>query len=321
MTRPTKIDVHHHVLPDFFKEAQSAGGYKGTAYRPFPEWSLDRALSLMDRLGIRTSILSFSAPGIHFGDPAATRDLARRCNDYLAECAAGHPGRLGGFAVLPLPDVDAALEEAERALDELELDGFVHLTHVDNRYAGHPDFDPLYRELNRRKAVVFLHPTYPPKSAERDYIVPRPVVDYPCETTRAVTHLLFTGILERLPDIRFIVSHAGGTLPFIAHRISLFDGLTPFRENYPEGALPYLKKLYYDTALSGDPVVLQALQRLAGPSQILFGTDYPYIPDTVAVSETAATDEYGGFDEGGRAMMEHGNAATLFPRFRAHAAR
>ena len=309
----TKIDVHHHVLPQFFRDSQSAGGYPSTAYRAFPDWSVDTSLALMDRVGVRAAVLSFSAPGIYFGDIATTIDVARRCNDYMAECVAAHPGRFGAFATLPLPDVDASLRELERALDDLALDGVLHLTQVDNRYAGHEAYAPLYEELNRRGSVVFLHPTYPPKSAEQDYIVPRPIVDYPCETTRAVTHLLFTGVLARCPDIRFIVSHAGGTLPFLAHRIEIFDTLTPHREKYPDGVRPYLQRLYYDTALSGDPAMLTALQSLVGPSQILFGTDYPYIPDEVAEAETAGTDAFDGFDASSRAMMEHENARPLFP--------
>ena len=311
---PSKIDVHHHVLPQFFRDAQSAGGYPSTAYRAFPDWTPETSLALMDRLDIRTAVLSFSAPGIYFGDAAVTRDLARRCNDYLAECVARYPGRFGGFASLPLPDVDAALREAARALDELQLDGIVHLTQTANRYAGCPEYQPVYEELNRRRAVVFIHPTYAPKSAEEGYVVPRPVVDYPGESTRAVTNLVFTGTLERNRDIRFVISHAGGMLPFIAHRIAIFDDLTPHRKNYPEGVMPYLRRLYYDTALSGDPVVLDTLLRLVGPSQILFGTDYPYVPDATAERETRVTDAYPGFDAAARARVERENAWGLFPR-------
>ena len=190
----------------------------------------------------------------------------------------------------------------------------MHLTRNDDRPAGHPDFREIYRELDRRSAVVLIHPTYPAESAERGYVVPRPIVDYPCETARAAASLLFNGVLAEMPGIRFILSHAGGALPALAHRIEIFDGLTRFRENYPDGARAYLGRLYYDTALSGDAAVLAALQSLAGPDRILFGTDYPYIPDEVADSETAGTDAYDGFDEAPRAMMEHGNAKRLFPR-------
>ena len=144
--------------------------------------------------------------------------------------------------------------------------------------------------------------------------MPRPIVDYPCETARAAASLLFNGVLAEMPGIRFILSHAGGALPALAHRIGIFDDLTRFRENYPEGAGAYLGRLYYDTALSGDATVLRALQDLAGPDRILFGTDYPYIPDEVAEAETAGTDGYQGFDEAARAMMERENARCLFPR-------
>ena len=311
--RQDRIDVHHHVLPQFFREAQSAGGFPSTAYRPFPDWSPEISLALMDRQGIATAILSFSAPGLYYGDRAACRALARRCNDYLAELVASHAGRFGAFAALPFPDVDDCLAEIDYAAG-IGLDGFMHLTRNDDRPAGHPDFREIYRELDRRSAVVLIHPTYPAESAERDYVVPRPIVDYPCETARATASLLFNGVLAEMPKIRFILSHAGGALPALAHRIEIFDGLTRFRENYPDGARAYLGRLYYDTALSGDAAVLAALQGLAGPDRILFGTDYPYIPDEVADSETAGTDAYDGFDEAARAMMEHGNAKRLFPR-------
>ena len=311
--RQDRIDVHHHVLPEFFREAQTAGGYPSTAYRPFPDWSPEISLALMDRLGIAAAVLSFSAPGIYYGDRAACRDLARRCNDWLAELVARHAPRFGAFAALPFPDVDDCLAEVERACD-IGLDGFMHLTRNDDRPAGHPDFREIYRELDRRSAVVLIHPTYPAASAERGYVVPRPIVDYPCETARAAVSLLFNGVLAEMPDICFILSHAGGALPALAHRIGIFDDLTRFREHYPEGAGAYLGRLYYDTALSGDATVLRALQDLAAPDRILFGTDYPYIPDAVAEAETAGTDGYEGFDEAGRAMMEHGNAKRLFPR-------
>ena len=314
MTAQNRIDVHHHVLPAFFRDAQTAGGYPSTAYRAFPDWSPEMSLALMDELGIATAIMSFSAPGIYFGDRQAAAEVARQCNDYLAELIASYPGRFGGFASLPFPDVDACLEEIARSQDQLGLDGIIHLTQIDDRYAGHEDYHEIYQELDRRKTAVFLHPTYPSKSAERDHVVPRPFVDYPCETTRAAANLLFKGVLAGMPDIRFILSHAGGVLPMLVHRIELFDEMTAHGEKYPDGARAYFRRLYYDTALSGDAVPLSALQALAGPDRILFGTDYPYIPERIARHQTAGTDAYEGFNESTRAMMEHGNARALFPR-------
>jgi predicted TIM-barrel fold metal-dependent hydrolase len=312
-----RIDVHHHLLPQFYIDAQKSAGRTGTAYGAFPAWSPERALALMDRMQIATAMLSFTAPGIWFGDAPQTGELARRCNDYLAELVATHPRRFGAFAMLPFPDVDASLREIERALDVLKLDGITHLTQVADRYVGHADYLPVYAELDRRKAVVFVHPTYPPKSAEKDWFVPRSIIDYPLETTRAISYMLFTGTLERLPNIKFIMSHAGGAIPFLAHRLALFDALTPYIERYPNGARHYLKRLYYDTTLSTDPAQLSALQALVGPTQILFGSDFPYVSEAIVLAEGERLDGYRGFDARSRPMMECTNAEALFPRFAA----
>ena len=317
MAGTNRIDVHHHVLPQFFREPQRAIGRTGTAFGKFPDWSPEHSLSLMDDLGIATALLSFSAPGIYYGDLAQTRELARRCNEYLADLTVKHPGRFGGFACLPLPDIDASLAEIEHALDRLALDGVVHLTITDDRYAGHRDYRPVYEELNRRGAVVFIHPTVPPRSDQNGWVIPSAILEYPLETTKAVGNMLFEGVLADFPDIRFILSHAGGAIPFIAHRLAIFDSLTAFIEKYPEGALAHLRRLYYDTALSGDAAMLAAVQGLVDPSKILFGTDNPYVPQSVIAAEVSATDAFAGFDEPARAAMERGNAERLFPRFAA----
>ena len=311
-----RIDVHHHVLPSFYIEAQRAAGITGTAYRGFPEWSPAKSIALMDAYRIRTAILSFTSPGIWFGDLRQTRDLARRCNDYLAALAADEPGRFGGFAFLPLPDIDAALAEIARVYDELKLDGITLLTSIDERYIGHPDFEPVYEELDRRRAVVFIHPCYPPGTEARGWSIPRMLIDYPFETTRVAVNLIFNGVIARRPHIRFILSHAGGTLPFLAHRVSIFDQATPFRDNYPEGALAYMRRFWFDTALSGDAVPLTALKAIADPSRILFGSDYPYVSENVVAAETKGFDGWAGFTEAQRAAIDRGNAEKLFPRFR-----
>lgn len=316
MTDSQRIDVHHHLLPPFYIEAQKGAGMRGTAYAAFPEWTPDRSLAIMDRIRVATAVLSFTAPGIWFGDKAQTVALARRCNDYLAEVVASNPARFGAFAMLPLPDVDASLKEIAYALDVLKLDGICHLTHVADRYVGHADYAPVYEELNRRGAVVFIHPTYPPKSAEQDWFVPRAIIDYPLETTRTISNMLFSGMLERQPDIRFILSHAGGAMPFLAHRLEIFDNLTPYRERYPKGSRHYLRRLWYDTTLSADRVPLDALRAIAEPDRILFGSDFPYVPNATIEDESRRLDAYGGFDAGTRPMMERRNAELLFPRLR-----
>lgn len=315
MADKKRIDVHHHVLPQFFREPQTAVGRTGTAFGAFPDWTPDKSIALMDDLDIETAILSFSAPGIYFGNVVQTQDLARQCNDYLAELIDKYPGRFGGFACLPLPSIDASVEELARAIDVLKLDGVVQLTATDNRYLGHPDFRPIYDELNRRKCITFIHPTIPPKSAQRGWNIPSAIVEYPLETTKAVGNLLFEGVLADYPDIPFIVSHAGGAIPMIAHRLAIFDSLTAFIERYPEGALQYLKRLYYDTGLSGDAMSLTALQQLADPSRILFGTDYPYVHEGIIAAEVAGTEAFDGFDAAQHAAIDRGNAVKLFPRF------
>ncbi|MDC0033947.1 amidohydrolase [Alphaproteobacteria bacterium] len=316
MTQPaTRIDVHHHVLPEFYKDAQRAVGISGTAYRGFPDWTPEKSLALMDDQLIASTILSFTSPGIYFGDRAKTRDLARQCNDYLADLAQDHPDRFGGFAFLPLPDLDASLMEIARVQEELKLDGITLLTSVDKRYIGHPDFEPVYEELNRRRMVTFIHPCYPPGTEAEGWNIPRMLIDYPFETTRVATNLILNGVMERHKDIPFILSHAGGTLPILAHRISIFDKRTPLQNNYPEGALTHMKRFYFDTALSGNRVPLNALSGLVEPTQILFGTDYPYISEDVVADETAGLDSYDGFDQATRALINRSNAEKLFPRF------
>ena len=315
MPHPGRIDVHHHVLPDFYIEAQRGAGITGTAYRGFFEWTPEKSLAVMETNRIAGTVLSFTSPGIWFGDIAQTKDLARRCNDYLAGLARDYPGRFGGFAFLPLPDVDAAIAELARIEDDLKLDGVTLLTSVDERYIGHPDFEPLYEELNRRGTAVFIHPCYPPGTEAKGWDIPRMLIDYPFETTKVAVNLIFKGVTTRYPDIKFILSHAGGTLPFLAHRVSIFDRQTPFQDNYPDGALACIKRFWFDTALSGDALPLAGLTGVADKSRILFGTDYPYVTEAVAEAETKGFDAWDGFSAAEREAIDRGNAEALFPRF------
>ncbi|MGE3246208.1 MAG: amidohydrolase family protein [Beijerinckiaceae bacterium] len=310
--RAGKIDVHHHVLPEFYKDVQRAAGIGGTAYQGFPAWTPDKSLALMDRLGIAQTIFSFTSPGIYFGNVAQTRQLAVQFNDYLAELKAGSGGRFGGFAFLPLPDIEAAISEIGRVQEELKLEGVCLLTSVDDRYIGDPMFWPLYEELNRRKMTVFLHPCYPPGVEAKGWDIPRMLIDYPFETTKVATNLIFNGVMEKLPDINWILSHAGGTLPMLAHRISIFDTRTKFKENYPKGALHYIRQFWFDTALSGDKAPLDALMAFADPARILFGTDYPYVVEDIAEAETRGFEAYGGWTQEQRRAVERGNAERLF---------
>ena len=307
-----KIDVHHHLLPEFLKEAQEAAAGNFVSYAGFPEWSPQSSLELMDKLGINFSLLSYSAPGIYFGNHNAVVDLSRQCNEYLATMAQFGSQRFGGFATLPLPNIDAALAEIEYALDTLKLEGIGLMSNVDGKYPGHVDFDPVFTELDKRSAVVFVHPTFPPRSKTEALPIPEPVMEFMFETTRVAGNMVFSGLLERCPNIRFILPHSGGTIPFLAHRMSVFEGLPKFADKMPAGVKTYLRTLYFDTATSGDRIPLSALQGLVDGDHLLFGTDFPYMKNETVLTETSFLQDYVGFDRGDRSLMERENALSLF---------
>ena len=311
-TEPFRIDVHHHILPPDYISALAHAGITSSGGRPIPEWDLQSTLALMDRHAIATAITSISEPGIFFGDEAFARDLARRCNEFSAQLIQEYPQRFGAFAILPLPDIDASLRELEYALDTLKLDGVVLLSSVDGRYPGNPLFDELFTELNKRKAVIFLHPTVPAINRELKLDLPPFLIEFVFDTTRAVTNLLYSGTLERCPDIRFIVAHAGGTVPFLAYRISMGQIML---SGVPQGALTYLKQLHYDTALSANPNALGSLQALVDTSHIHFGSDYPFAPELALFLAIQDIQNFNGFDEQARKAIERESALALFPRF------
>jgi predicted TIM-barrel fold metal-dependent hydrolase len=316
MAGADRIDVHHHILPEEYLAALSGIGQTNVGDVPFPKWEVTRTLEVMDAHGIATAITSISAPGVHFGDAAFARPLARRCNELSARLMGDHPRRFGALATLPLPDVEGALLEAEYAFDTLGLDGAVLLASAGGRYLGDPEFDDLFSELNRRRAVVFIHPTVPPGSQAEQLGIPAPILEFIFDTTRAVANLIASGTLERCPEIRFILSHAGGAVPYLALRLSLLQADPGFLERAPRGVVTYLQRLYYDTALSATPHALRSLQELVAPSQILFGSDYPFAPEPITGASVAGLDAYDGFDDAARRAIYRENALSLFPRLR-----
>jgi len=311
-----RIDVHHHILPKDYHHALAGLGITQSGGRTLPAWDIDNTLAVLDRLAIATAITSISAPGVYFGDCGFARDLARRCNEFSAQLVTDHPRRFGAFATLPLPDVDNALVELEYALDTLKLDGVVLLASIGNQYLGDHQFDDLFTELNRRKAVVYVHPDVPPGSNVPKLNLSPFLVEFIFDTTRAVVNLLYSGTFERCPDIRFIISHAGGAVPYLAWRISLGVAQPGLAEKVPQGPITYLRRLYYDTALSASPHALRSLQELVGPSHILFGSDYPFAPEPIGSATIAGLQTYDGFDKKARADVERESALALFPRFR-----
>ena len=263
----------------------------------------------------RTAVTSISAPGLWFGDNEESVRLARLCNEYAASIRRDHPGRFGVFASLPLPDVDASLAEIEYALDTLGADGIGLLTSYGDRYPGDPAFAPVFDELDRRGAAVYFHPTNAPCSQCLPEI-PAATLDFPFDTTRAVVSLLYSGTFARCRDIRFIFSHAGGTVPFLAERIARLGARPGFKEKVPNGVLPELERLYYDTALSANWLAFRSLLELVAPDKVLFGSDYPFAPEATMTATVKGLIELGLEPEVLRGI-ERNNALELFPGIRA----
>jgi predicted TIM-barrel fold metal-dependent hydrolase len=286
---------------------------QGFGGEPSRSWDPESAIEAMERQGIERAITSISAPSANFGKPALRRKLARSCNEYAAELIAGYPGRFGAFAVLPMPDVESGLVELEYALDVLKLQGVALLSNADGIYLGEPEYNELFEELNRRKAVVFLHPGVPPGIKQSKTGVLPFMVEVTFETTRAAAYLVFGGTCERCPDVKIILAHAGGTIPYVAGRMTLSAQVFEHKERIPKGCLTYLKRFYFDTALSAFPFSLRSLQELAEPSRILFGSDYPFAPEAATTVTIAGLKSYDGLDEATLSGIERENALALFP--------
>ena len=307
-----RIDTHHHIIPPEY--ARIVGDDR---IGPLilsgktPEWTPAHSIAAMDRHGIATAVTSISAPGLWFGDSDATNTLTRLCNDYAAQMRVDHPGRFGMFASLPLPNIDASLREIEYALDTLKADGIGLMTSWDDKYPGDPAFAPIFDELNRRKAVVYFHPTQAPCSNCLSEI-PAATLDFPFDTTRAVTSLLFGGTFARCPDIKFIFSHAGGTVPFLADRIARLVVKPDFKAKVPNGVIPELQKLYYDTALSANARIFASLLALVTPAQVLFGSDYPFAPESTMTRTVEGLAKL-GLDDVTLRRIERDNALGLMP--------
>lgn len=306
---PHRIDVHNHLVPPFYRDLLAEAGIADAGGRALPDWSPQAALELMDLLGTATAIVSVSTPGTGFlTEPEEAARVARQLNDFSATLTAEHPGRFGSFATVPMPDVAASATEATRALDELGADGIILLANNQGFYLGAPGQDPLWRVLNDRHAAVLIHPSELPARTVDG--LPPFAADFLLDTSRAAYLLVRNGVVRRYPHIRFILSHAGGFVPYASHRMavaisadtgrSLLDILDDFRS------------FYYDTALSSSPAALPTLLAFARPGHILFGSDWPFAPAPAAQYftnglNTGATPERAS-------AINRTNAEALFPR-------
>jgi 6-methylsalicylate decarboxylase len=310
-----RIDVHHHILPDQYVEAVGADkvGRQGSSGR-VPAWSAEDALQKMDAAGVRAAITSISAPGLPIEDAAERMRLARWCNDFAAELCVRHPGRFGMFATLPLPDVRASLDAVSHAYEQCKADGVCLLSNYDGRYLDAVELRPLFEALNERQAVVFLHPTSP-QSMSLVCGMSASTLEFVFDTTRAIASIVFGGILRDFPKIRFIFSHAGGAMPYLAQRTQLLLRNNPRLQAFiPNGMSAELAKSYFDTALSAYPETVATLLATVPAHNVLFGTDYPFGPKDQIIDAAASLDRL-PLSDVQRAAVARDNAARLFPRF------
>ena len=297
-----RIDVHHHVVPPKYADDSM----------PIKLPNAAEQLESMDSWHIQAAITSLT-PRVLLKNLTRLRAVARECNEFQAQRARDHGSRFGAFALLPLPDVDGALGEIAFALDVLRLDGIGLFSSVTDRYLGDPLFDPVFDELNRRRAVVFIHPTHCEAPECTGLRAPPFVVEYVFDTTRAIVNLIYTGTLKRCPNIRFIVAHGGGAAPFLAQRIAMMEGHRGARN--VTDVLPALRSLYFEIASTTSSFALRSLQELADPTHVLWGSDLPFVYGARLKGEVDHWEHYDGFDSAARFAVEAGNALRLFPRF------
>jgi 6-methylsalicylate decarboxylase len=309
---PHRIDTHHHPYPPAYIAA-TGDILKHTThafYDRLTKWRPADAIEAMDRGGIAISVLSIATPSVWLGDAAKSRQLARDCNEFSATMQSDYKGRFGHFATLPLPDVDGSLREIEYIYDTLGADGIALTTNYDDKYPGEDAYAPVFDELNRRKAVVYFHPTAASFAFNRVKDIPPPTIEFPFDTTRTITSLLFSGTLSRCPNIRWIFSHGGGGLGMVANRlVGLAKNRPELGARVPNGVKAELSKLYLDVVGVTTPGALAAILDIVPMSQLLFGTDFPFWKpeetiDGLAGLKLSAAD---------LAAVERGNALKLMP--------
>jgi predicted TIM-barrel fold metal-dependent hydrolase len=287
---PHRIDTHHHpYTPTYIAKTGEVLKHTTHAfYERLTKWHPDQAIAAMDKSGIAVSVLSISTPSVWLGGAQASRDFARECNEAAAEMQQDYKGRFGHFAALPLPDTEGCLHEIEYALDELHADGFALTTNYVDKYPGDDAFAAVFDELNRRKAVVYFHPTAASFAFNVIPNIPPPTIEFPFDTTRAITSLLFGGTFHRCPNIRWIFSHGGGALPMLASRLAgLAKNRPELNARVPNGVMHELSKLYVDVVGVTTPGALRAVLDIVPMSHLLFGSDFPFWDPDITIKGLA----------------------------------
>jgi predicted TIM-barrel fold metal-dependent hydrolase len=310
--KPYRIDVHHHLSPPTYVTAAVANNFGEGLMRG---WTIEKSLADMDKGGVAVSMLSVTQPGVNFTSGEAARKLARECNEYNAKLISDHPGRFGGWAMLPLTDIDGSLKEITYALDTLKLDGIGLMTNYRDKWLGDAHFLPVMEELNRRKCVVYTHPSTADCCVNILPNEPPTLVEWGTDTTRTIGDIVFSGNAQKFRDIKWIFSHSGGTMPFLIERFIRQPQIdAKFKAAVPNGTLAELTRFYYDTAQTSNKAAMSALTAVIPTSQILFGTDFPY---RTAADHVNGLRECGVFTEAQIRDIERDNALKLVPRLSA----
>ena len=309
---PRRIDIHHHFVPPLFEQAAAERKLLNPALHGL---SVSRSLDEMDQNGVASAVLSIPSPGAWHGSVELAKSISRDANDFAAKLVSDHQGRFGMFATLTLPDIDSSLAETAYALDQLKADGIHMWTNYGDIWLGDPHLSPLLEELNRRRAVVYTHPTTPNCCGHLLPEAPVPMIEYGTDTTRTIASLVLSGATNKYPDIRWIFSHAGGTMPFLLERF-LFQADAQSKtpegaRKIPNGVLYELRRLYFDTAQSANAYAMGPLARLVARTQICFGSDFPYRAIADNVNGLVGC---GVFSPRDLEQIERLNASKLFPR-------
>ncbi len=314
------IDVHHHVVLPAYEKALIRSGARDPSKPLRKNATSDEIIEAMERFGIAKAIINpLSAAGVHHGNDEHADYLVQSTTEALVEFAALAPDRLGIFAPLSFPDVASALRQLETALGSFAADGLILMTNQNGVYVGDPSAEELWAELDRREATVFIHPTRPANHGSLGLEIWAAVIEYPFETTRVAANLIYNGYMARFPNIKWILAHAGGCLPYLSLRLKLMEEQDekspPFSERHPEGTKPYIGQFYFDTAIAGSKAALGALQEITDPTHIMFGSDWPYITDHLVTEQLANMLAPGVFTDNNFRAMENANAKRLFQRF------
>jgi len=327
MKTNNKIDVHHHIVPKEYVEMLKEINITDTLGINFPEWTPESSFAFMKKLGIEKAIASISSPGVYFKEHKDfSIKISRRCNEYLAQLKKEYPDKFGAFACVPLGFVKESVTELKFALDVLKLDGVCLLTHYDGKYLGDDKYDEVFAELHKRKTVVYIHPTDPADEYDpkfQDDGMPNSLLEVTFDTTRAVANMMYKGVLDKYKNIKYILSHGGGTLPYLAWRLSMISygqkgKRTPvMRALYdflikgaPEKGLKQLKNMYYDTALTSGGYALNTLNQFVGTSKIVFGSDYAMAKVAPIVAKNL--DKHPEFSTEDHEKIDYKNITELF---------